>query len=71
MVLPILFFIFVHVGVTKALIELKFDMHRLTEMVLNPGIKVQAILDRNEARKQSKIDLQRLLFQFPVANQNT
>ncbi len=34
----------VHVDVAKTLIELKLDVQRLTEMVLNLGIKVQAIL---------------------------
>lgn len=37
----------VHVDVAKALIELKSDVQCLIETVLNPGIKVKAILDQN------------------------
>jgi hypothetical protein len=37
----------VHVDVEKALIELKSDVQCRIEMVLNPGIKVKAILDQN------------------------
>jgi hypothetical protein len=37
----------VHVDVAKALIELKSDVQCLIEIVLNPGIKVKAILDQN------------------------
>jgi hypothetical protein len=56
----------VHADVAKALIELKFDMQRLTERVLNPGIKVQAI-KKKEAGKQSLIrNVYYFNFQLPI-----